>query len=130
MQTVWEFNTARFRVALEIEPEEMDPAESFQFEEDIEAVRSGAVEWFGARVSVYLDDTRIVWDYLGGCAYETVKEFYTSHRDADPMNRNCEAYRAVRGSNACVCHYFPGMVSQAISEARTWLNSHPEMRTV
>lgn len=128
MDTVWQFETKRFRVALEIESEEMDPADSFQFQEDIDAVRNGAVAWFGARVAVYLDDVRIAWDYLGGCAYETVREFYTAHRDPDPMNRNCEAYRAVRGENSAICHYFPGMVSEAISEARKWLDSHPEMR--
>ena len=52
-ETVWEFRTKQFRVALEIWPEDMDPADSFEFQEDIDAVRTGAVEWFQATVSVY-----------------------------------------------------------------------------
>lgn len=127
-ETVWEFNTARFRVALEIEPEYMDPADSFQFEQDIDAVRNGNVEWFCACVSVYLDDKRIAWDSLGGCAYYTVREFYESHRDPDPMNRNCTQYRAVHGENCVVCHYFPDLVRQAIAEARRAICNMPELR--
>jgi len=134
METVWEFETKRFRVALEIEPEEMDPADSFCFDDDIEAVRNGSVEWFGARVSVYLDDLRVAWDYLGGCAYTTIREFYESHRDADPMNRNCTIMRrAWNGANdpnakISVCHYFPSMVREAIAEARKALANMPELR--
>lgn len=127
-ETVWQFETERFRIALEISPEDMDPADSFEFEDDVEAVRNGEVEWFCATVSVYLDDVRIAWDSLGGCAYRTVREFYTSHRDPDAMNRNCSAMRAVRGANVSICHYFPGMVSEAIGEARKYLASMPELR--
>ena len=130
--TVWSFETARFRVALEISPEEMDPADSFEFDDDIEAVRSGAVEWFCATVTVYFidrenDDLReIGFDTLGGCAYKTVREFYTSHRDKDPMNRNCSLMRAAHakeheGRAVVICHYFPDMVRQAIHDARRHL---------
>ena len=102
-ETVWEFRTPQFRVALEIWPEDMDPADSFEFQDDIDAVRNGAVEWFHAEVSVYYvepngSERRIGFDSLGGCAYNTVREFYTSHRDADPMNRNCSIMRAVKGN--------------------------------
>ena len=45
----WQFDTAQFTIALVIEPEDMDSADSFQFQEDIDAVRNGAVEWFQAR---------------------------------------------------------------------------------
>lgn len=117
-ETVWEFNTAQFRVTLEIEPEDMDPADSFECEDDIAAIRNGGVEWFQAKVAVYFDGREIAADYLGGCAYNSVREFYESHRDRDPMNRNCSIMRAVRGDNVCIGHYFPDMVSTAISEAR------------
>jgi hypothetical protein len=126
-ETVWQFETARFRIALEIEPEDMDPAESFECEDDIEAVRSGEVKWFQAVVAIYLDGKRIAWDSLGGCAYRTFEEFYTSHRDADPMNRNCSLMRAKRGA-VTICHYFPSMVSEAIAEARKTLCAAPRMR--
>ena len=133
-EKVWEFNTARFRIALEIEPEYMDPADSFQFEEDIDAVRNGEVEWFCACVSVYLDDKRIAWDYLGGCAYKTIREFYESHRDTNPLNRNCTIMRrAWNGANdpdakISICHYFPSMVRSAIAEARKELCDVPRLR--
>lgn len=125
---VWTFQTARFAICLFAEPEEMDPADSFDFDEDIEAIRDGTVEWFSASVVVFLKDANdpdATWqwrkvgsDHLGGCAYRTVREFYTSHRDPDPMNRNCSIMRAERGENVCICHYFPGMVLEAIADAR------------
>ncbi len=121
---VWSFETKRFRVALEIDPEDMNPADSFEFQEDIDAVRNGDVEWFQAAVVVYFkpDDgsrpIQIGFDTLGGCAYKTVREFYTSHRDPDPMNRNCSIMRAARGANVVLCDYFPSMVRAAIEQAR------------
>lgn len=135
MQTIrdnaeWSFETARFFVGFFAEPEDMDPADSFQFEEDIEAVRNGDVEWFCASIRVYLkgdDDTwctdwrEIGSDHLGGCAYNSIREFYTSHRDADPLNRNSSIMRAARGDNVAICHYFPSMVSEAIADARKTL---------
>lgn len=111
-EVVWTFWTARFRVELQIEPEDMDPADSFQFEDDIEAVRSGAVEWFQAVVVVYCDDRKVAWDALGGCAYETVREFYQAHRGSDVMNRNCSVMRAACG-NVTIMHYFPGSCRRA-----------------
>ena len=46
-EQVWKFETARFTVALEIEPEDMDyPADLFEFQEDIDAVREGRVTIF------------------------------------------------------------------------------------
>ena len=127
-ETVWQFETQRFRIALEIESEDMDPADSFCFDEDIAAVRNGDVEWFCAIVAVYLDGNRVAWDSLGGCAYRTIREFYTSHRDGDPMNRNCEAMRAKHGGNVCICHYFPDMVRQAVRDARKALCGAPKLR--
>lgn len=119
-EEIWRFDTARYTVALEVAPEDMDPADSFEFPEDIEAVRSGAVEWFTARVAVYRDGAEVAADYLGGCAYRTFEEFYTSHRDPDPMNRNCTLMRAAHpaGPNVTICHYFPGMVAEAVRMAR------------
>jgi hypothetical protein len=109
-ETVWLFKTARFTVALEIQPEDMDPADSFEFPEDIEAVRNGEVEWFCAIVAVYLDGNRIAWDSLGGCAYKTVREFYQAH------------WKHREGT------YFTDMVGEAIGHARKALHDMPEMR--
>lgn len=124
--TVWSFSTKEFLVALEISPEEMDPADSFEFEDDINAVRNGHVEWFCARVAVYKNSHLVGSDTLGGCAYNTIEEFYTSHRNSDPMNRNCTIMRKKFSDKMTICHYFPSMVQQAIDDARTTLG----LRTV
>ena len=99
-ETVWEFNTARFSVILAIAPEDMDPADSFQFEEDIAVVRNGGVEWFQAKVAVYFDGKEMAADYLGGCAYKSACEFVESHREW-------------KGGD-----YFTDMVRVACNEAR------------
>lgn len=118
-EEIWSFETANFKVAFEVSPEDMDPADSFQFDEDIAAVRNGDVDWFVAWVVVYgPDGEELAYDCLGGCAYKSAREFHTGHRDPDPMNRNCSLMRAARGENVSICHYFPGMVSEAIAEAR------------
>lgn len=131
----WSFETARFFVGFYAQPEELDPADSFQFQDDIDAVRSGDVEWFSALVRVYVkegehesDWLEVGADVLGGCAYKTVREFYTSHRDPDPMNRNCSIMRAARGANVVICHYFPDMVRAAVAEARKALCAMPAVR--
>lgn len=120
-QTLWSFETENFTVRLVAYPEQADPADSFELEEDIEAVRNGDVEWFAACVEV-LDKygNQLGADYLGTCAYRTFEEFYTSHRDPDPMNRNSSIMRASHpaGPSVSVCHYFPDMVRIAIAEAR------------
>lgn len=120
---MYRFKTRNFEVVAYIEPEEMDPADSFEFEEDIEAVRSGALDWFGVEVAVYKNGHKIGSDYLGGCAYKDAREFFTSHRDPDDMNRNCEPMRKARGANVCIGHYFPGMVAEAIKDARRTLEA-------
>ena len=120
-ETVWSFETRNFTVELRVEPEDMDPADSFQFEEDIEAVRNGDVEWFWARVVVLKNGHEIGSDSLGGCAYKTIDEFIEGHRDPDPMHRNSSIMRAARGDNVVICHYFPGMVKVALDDARMTL---------
>lgn len=120
-ETVWSFETAHFTVKLQVCDETMDPADSFQFDEDIEMVRNGDVLWFGARCVVEFDGVEVGDDFLGGCAYHDIDEFLSGHRDRDPMNRNCSVMRAQRGQNVVICHYFPGMVSAAIADARKTL---------
>jgi hypothetical protein len=53
----------------------MDPADSFEFESDIEAVRSGSLEWFRACVGVFRGQELVGYDCLGGCAYVTARDF-------------------------------------------------------
>lgn len=132
---IWEFHTARFAVKLHILPEHDDPAGHFASgddEADAETVRKiedGTYAWFCAKVGVYLDGREVGSDYLGACCYESTQEFATSHRDADPMNRNCSLMRAAKGGNVAICHYFPDMVRQAIADARRALGNVPHLRT-
>jgi len=106
-ETIWTFETARFCVACDVTPEDMDPADSFDREEDIDAVRSGALDWFQARVRVTLGGYEIGADYLGGCAYTHCVDFVKGE------NRN---------------GYFRDMVRHALQEARATLAKTPKMR--
>jgi hypothetical protein len=129
---LWSFDTAALSVRLHATPEDHDPEDSFCFPEDIEfARRDDPAAWFCAWVVVYaLDDDGepsevVAYDTLGGCSYNSFREFYTSHRDRDPMNRNCSIMRAAHpsGPNVSICHYFPSMVAEACSEAREALRA-------
>jgi hypothetical protein len=126
---IWEFKTKRFLVTCEVGPEDMDPADSFQFDEDIEAVRNGDVEWFHVEVVVRDRKTSrtLGHDSLGGCAYKTFDEFVTGHRDSNPEYRNTLANKARK---RVICHYFPSMVSEAIRDARENAKRFCDLRTV
>lgn len=121
----WKFQTKHFRVELETTRDY-----GYQYDGDDEsgetqaALDSGEFVAFDSAVHVYLrgddDDSPIGSDYLGGSVYaaDSIAEFWQGHRDSDPMNRNCSIMRAARGDNAVICHYFPGMVKEAIALAR------------
>ena len=126
---LWAFNTANFKISLIVEPEYGDPHDFFDSDEDIEFAYQGGPAWFSAEVRVDRwnpaseEWEKIASDHLGGCCYKTFEEFYTAHRDPDPMNRNSSIMRAEKGQNTVICHYFPDMVSQAINSAREALKS-------
>lgn len=128
MATVWKFETARFCVTLSFEPEEMDPADSFEFQEDIDAIRNGDVLWFCAVLRVFCGGNEVARDVLGGCAYRSIDEFIAAHRDPDPMNRNSSIMRASRGDRTVISHYFPDMVRQAVADARRTVCNMPQLR--
>lgn len=128
---VWRFKTRNFVVQLVIEPEEMDPENHFDDEEIIQGIRDGVYTWFCARVEVIerAQGEVVGWDSLGACSYNSIEEFYTSHRDQDPMNRNCTIMRANHpsGPMVSICHYFPDMVRQAVAHALSRLE---ELRAI
>lgn len=78
-QQVWEFSTARFRIVGEVTDCDIDPRDHFEFAEDIEAIESGRVAWFDARVRVLLDGNEVGADYLGCCAYHNPDELFRHH---------------------------------------------------
>lgn len=121
----WRFATANFIIRAGVCDEQDDPADHFDDDEDIKSIRSGAIDWFVAIVEVTdSDENRLSLNTLGGCSYKHAREFFAAHRDRDPMNRNCSLMRAECGSNVAICHYFPGMVSEAVHEARDLLRKH------
>lgn len=105
-ENIWSFKTARFRVACDVTPEDLDPAGHFDSEEDIEAIRSGAVDWFVARLRVTLDGNEVATEYLGACAYRCASDF--AHKDRDG--------------------YFRDMVREACQQARHALARAPKLR--
>ena len=126
--TLWKFDTARFSIVCTAE-EEWDVDLSWdETGETAGKLASGEYVAFCAKVAVYLDGREIASDYLGQCIYDRSPDFVTAHRGPDPMDRNCSIMRAERGHNVAICHYFPDMVSVAISEARKALQDIPTMR--
>lgn len=125
-ETVWSFKTRNFTVRLNLEPE-YEPIDVDDDGETAEAVERGDYLYFCAVVEVRYHGCTIGENVLGCCIYESAEDFYASHRDRDPMNRNCSVMRAARG-NVVICHYFPDMVRQAIAEARKTLLGTPYIR--
>lgn len=140
-ELVWSFSTARFMVTLCVERD-------YHFEYDGEdedgeiarQLRTGELIAFDGLVRVYLDGAVIASDSLCGSVYHehSAREFWTAHRDPDPMNRNCMAMRAAwsrkttgaadPNAKVSICHYFPDMVREAVRRARDAINSRPKMR--
>lgn len=121
-ETIWQFETARFRVELIAAPEYMAPADSFEFQGDIAFASDGEpAHWFCAiaRVTDKESGAELGRDVLGACSYRSFDEFISSHRSADPENRNTLAMKA---RNISICHYFPDMVRLACREARQTAN--------
>lgn len=122
----WSFRTKRFKVSLYLERlhgyqyDGDDPDGETQSQLD-----SGELIAFDSRVEVELDGQVIGENHLGGSVYKDGEEseFWTAHRDPDPANRNCTIMRASHpaGPRVSICHYFPEMVSEAISEARCYV---------
>jgi hypothetical protein len=117
----WTFCTKRFEVTLRLERDH-----NYRYDGDDEngetqaALDSGEYVAFDSIVTVKVDGEFIASDSLGSSVYsrDTVAEFWTAHRDPNAMNRNSSIMRASRGHNVAICHYFPGMVTDACKVAR------------
>lgn len=124
---VWKFKTKNFTVILELRRDNNYRYDGDDENGEIQAkLNTGEYVAFDSCVRVEFGGQEIAADYLGGSVYDrdNVAEFYTSHRDADPQNRNCTL------NNRNVGHYFPDMVREACAQARDWINQHqtPRMR--
>jgi hypothetical protein len=129
--TVWSFETARFTVRLDIERDWNHCYDGDDEDGETQAkLDSGEYVAFDSRVVVELDGEEIGVNYLGASVYgaNDYSDFWTAHRGNDPMDRNCSVMRDARGHNVSICHYFPGMVKEAVSSARAFLAKVPRMR--
>ena len=91
---IWSFRTAKFNVLFSVAPEDIaydgdDEDGSIQ-----EAINSGELDWFVARVQVLHNGCELGVDYLGACAYRSSQEFVK------------------------IGDYFRDMVREAVSQAR------------
>lgn len=96
-ETVHTENFAGFTIELAMCPEEAQPDWDFGTEEDKEntlrKIDNGSLLWFVARVTASRKGVRLGTDYLGGCCYESVKDFMQDG-------------------------YYTNMIDTAVSEAR------------
>lgn len=131
-KVVWKFETANFTIQLRLDREY-----GYQYDGDDEngetqsALDCGDYVAFDSTIEVVWNDTVIGSDSLGGSVYDAneVEQFWTAHRDTDPMNRNCTLMRDKLG-NASICHYFPDMVRQALKQAREHFADMPKLRAI
>ena len=123
---IWRFKTRQLVVSVDaFEDDDLDL--SFDDDGSVRAgLDSGEFVAFTARARV-TDSMggELATDFLGGCIYRSLAEFGSSHRDPDPMNRNCSIMRA--GRNVGICHYFPDMVKTVCKEARRALLCRPKL---
>ncbi|MEY9235380.1 hypothetical protein ABIF78_007703 [Bradyrhizobium japonicum] len=125
---MYRFETARFIVRAIIR-NDCDMDTSWMDEETKANIACGLWQAFGTIVTVETKDgIKLGSDSLWGSVYENPAEFFSDHRSADPMNRNCSAMRAARGGNVRICHYFPDMIRQAVSDARKRLANMPKLK--
>jgi hypothetical protein len=112
METIWTFETAQFRIAFEIIPEDnLD----LSWDDDgsiRDGLDRGLYVAFTARIAVYhkyYGKLALGCDYLSECIYESPQAF---------MNHRGGGYRK-SGS------YFPDMVREAVAMARKHIREQP-----
>lgn len=109
--TIWSFKTPNFTITVTAE-EEFDLDLSFdETGETTEKINSGDLCAFCAKASVRFHGAEIGTDYLGGCIYESPRDF----RDHVGLAIKSRADGRNYGS------YFPDMVREAIREAREFI---------
>jgi hypothetical protein len=121
MTRMYEFSIGRFTIAADITPSTDLDLSWDDTGETRDGLERGTLEAFDTKVSVSCNGVEIASDWLCESIYSDPAEFFSDHRDRDPMNRNCSVMRAANGQNVSICHYFPGMISAAITQARQWM---------
>jgi hypothetical protein len=90
---------AGFDIVFSVAPETDTPDDHFDDDgETARAIADGRFDWFVARVEARRDGITLGTDYLGGCCYASVHDFYRAPSD-----------------------YYSDMVETAVAEARDTL---------
>lgn len=126
---MFRFETANFVIRATIQPDEDIDMSWDEDGETREKLNSGEYQAFATIVTVAHNGLVLGESSLWGSIYTKPEDFFTGHRNANPMNRNCSAMRAVHGGNVTICHYFPDMVSEAVGQARKAIATMPKVRT-
>ena len=118
-ETLWRFKTKRFCVSLAAAPEYAPDLSWDETGETAEKLESGEWSCVCFRVRVDYDSETVGEDYLGASIYANLEDFRREHiglaakSRADGCNYGC---------------YFPGMIAEAIAEARKTLRKRPFIR--
>lgn len=127
-ETMWTFHTRDWTVKAVIADSMYADTSFDETGETADKIASGEWRAFDTTVKVYFRGQLIGEDALGESIYADPREFFTAHRDSDPLNRNCSVMRAARGDSSAICHYFPDMVREAIRNARRNIAERPKLR--
>ena len=125
---MFRFETANFVIRATIQTDYDVDISYDETDETRDKLESGEWQSFGTIVTVSHKGIELGQDSLWGSIYADPREFFTSHRDSDPLNRNCSIMRKAKGDNVSICHYFPDMIRGAIAQARNALATMPKVR--
>lgn len=125
---MFRFETDNFTVRATIEADQDVDISFDETDETRDKLASGQWMAFGTIVTVEHAGIELGSASLWGSIYAKPHEFFSDHRGADPMNRNCSIMRAANGGNTSICHYFPDLVKEAIEDARRTLAKMPKVR--
>ena len=118
--TFYKFETKSFKVIAEALPEDA-PLDDYMEPELLDEIASkldgGGLVRFCAHVQVTHKPSGIVLgnDYLGDCIYSSLDDF---RRDGLGTAKLSREMTEESGTPTCICAYFPGMIREAIQEAR------------
>jgi hypothetical protein len=129
--TMREFNTKNFKVVCDaIEEEDLD----LSFDGDgstREALESGELIAFVARVRVFFQGHEVGSDYLGNCIYKSLESFM-NHRECGAQNAKYARFEKCQkltpGSLGRCGSYFHDMIREAIGKARKNMLAYQTIR--
>jgi hypothetical protein len=116
---MWQFHTKNFSVCATIDHDEDLDLSWDDTGEVREKLETGEYEAFQTKVAVYYRGCEVSAEYLGGSIYANPHDFFTEHYGLTAKSR---------ADNCNYGSYFPGMVREAIAEARKNLRNVPYIR--